>query len=676
MTGPGTPSAMLQIRDIHYAIGGRRLLTGVSWAVQPGGRTALIGPNGTGKTTLFKIVIGELAPDRGEIVKPRDYRIGYLPQEEVAAGKGSVLATVLAGREELLDLEEKISLLHRSLDKSPENPELLKQVGNLEQEYEALGGYRVETTAKSILSGLGIDPADFTRPLAELSGGWRMRVYLARLLIQEPDLLLLDEPTNHFDLPSLEWLEQYLAGFSGSIVLVSHDRYFIDRLAREVHELERGTLDRYAGNYHFYEVEKPRRLELLRKKYEENEAERRRQERFISRNRARNDRAAQVQSRIRQLEKMEKIELPPPPRTIDFQLSVEVKSYKDVLVMENLGFGYEENRWVFRNLNLHIYRGDRVCLVGPNGEGKTTLTRLIAGEREPRSGSLRLGKRTAVGYYAQHQVEALDLEKTVYDEVASTVAERHATRIRTILGLFQLSGDDVFKPVKVLSGGEKARVSLAKMLLSPVNFLVMDEPTNHLDLASREALEQALTGFDGTLLLISHDRYFLDKIVNRVVEFRNGKLHEYVGNYTDYLAARAARPPQEEAESRAAPAPPPPGKKTREQKRIEAEARQAVSKRRTWLRDEINHLEEKIHSMETRRAELVDLMARPETYQDGKLFVSLQKEYTTLERELPEHEQRWEKAHLELEEIFRSLPGHREKESGEKGRKNHGGENI
>jgi len=667
---------MLQIRDLSYSIGGRELLSGIAWAIPPGGRAALIGPNGSGKTTLLKILIGELSPDRGDIVKPRGYRIGYLPQEEITAGKGSLLATALEGREELLRLEEKISLLHRSLDKSPENPELLKQIGSLEQAYEALGGYQVEVTAKSILSGLGFEAAEFTRPLAELSGGWRMRGYLARLLIQAPDLLLLDEPTNHFDLPSLEWLEQYLANFPGSIVLVSHDRFFIDRLAREVYELERGTLVRYAGNYRFYEEEKARRLDLLRKKYEEVEAERKRQERFISRNRARNDRAAQVQSRIRQLEKMEKIELPPPPRTIDFQLSVEVKSYKDTLTIENLGFCYEENRWVFQNLNLNIYRGDRLCLVGPNGEGKTTLTRLITGELAPRSGSIRLGKRTAIGYYAQHQVEALDLEKSVYDEVASTVAERHATRIRSILGLFQLSGDDVFKPIKILSGGEKARVSLAKLLLSPVNFLVMDEPTNHLDMASREALEQALIGFDGTLLLISHDRYFLDKIVNRVVDFRNGKLHEYVGNYTDYLIARAARPPEEPGELRATPPPSLPGKKTREQKRIEAEARQAVSKRRSSLREEIETLEASIQTMETRKAELLQLMSRPETYRDGKLFVSLQKEYTTLERELPEHERRWEKAHLELEEIVRSLPGYRPEETEEKGRKGHGGESI
>jgi len=641
---------MLQIRNLHYSIGDRLLLSGIDWMIQAGKRAALIGPNGAGKTTLLKILNGEIEYPAGTIIKPKGCRIGYLPQEEIEFEGQSVLQTVLDGQKELIQLEKQIAWLHNALEAPDANREsLLNQLGALEHRYEAMEGYLLEPTAKSILSGLGFSEADFSLPLSQFSGGWRMRAYLALLLVRKPDLLLLDEPTNHLDIPSLEWLEQYLLSFKGSVVIVSHDRFFIDRLAQEIVELDRGKLIHYAGNYHFYEKQKKQQEELLIKKWKEQQVERARQERFINRFLYKNTKAAQVQSRIKQLKKMEEIDLAPPPLRIDFKLKVEITSYKDVLTIQNLSFKYD-TEWVLENINLNLYREDKVCLIGPNGAGKSTLARLIAGQLVPQQGSVQIGTRVSIGYYAQHQVDSLNLEATIFQEVASTVANSHAPRIRDVLGIFQFRGDDVFKKIKVLSGGEKARVSLAKLLLAPVNFLIMDEPTNHLDKVSREALEQALSQYNGTLILISHDRYFLDKLVNRVVEINNGIMTEYDGNYSYYLGKRepllefVSKPGKSISLVSG-------GKKTREQKRLEAEARQAISKDLNRLKKEVADLEDKISELETTKETLEARMAQPETYQDSQLAVSLQKEYACVNKDLQNHTDRWEKAQTALDEL-------------------------
>ena len=646
---------MLQIQQLSYAIGDRQLLNAVDWIIQPGKRIALVGPNGAGKTTMLRILNGEIEDHHGQIVKPRDYKIGYLPQEEVAHGSGTILQIVLKGQKEALAIEQRLAQLHDELNAPHANHEaLLKEIGNLEHRYDALDGYRLEASAKSILAGLGFAESDFHRPLSEFSGGWRMRVHLARLLLQKPDLLLLDEPTNHLDIPSLEWLENYLLKFEGSVVIVSHDRFFIDRLAEAIYELDRGKLDFYAGNYHFYEREKVERVELLRKKWEEQQAERDKQEKFISRFRYKATKAKQVQSRVKQLEKMEVIEMPPPPRKqISFQIRVDVPSYKDVLHIEKLSFRYE-TEWVLHNSSLHLYRGEKVAMVGVNGAGKTTLTRLIAKELTPQEGAVSLGERVKLGYYAQHQVEALNLNATVYDEVFSTAADSHRPRVRDILGMFQFSGDDVYKKIGVLSGGEKARVSLTKILLSPVNFLIMDEPTNHLDIMSKEALEQALTNYDGTLILISHDRYFLDKIVGRVIELKEKRLSEFSGNYSYYLQKRDAEPdvfvPHHATQHPVLIASD--GRKSKDQKRSEAEMRQAGSKERNRLKRAVSDAEKEIERCEARKQQIELEMAKPETYSQKDKIVLLQREYTALKKEIEDAYHRWEEAQFELEELL------------------------
>jgi ATP-binding cassette, subfamily F, member 3 len=642
---------MLQIRDLNYSIADRELLKGVNWTINPGRRTALIGPNGAGKTTLLKILNGELEHQSGFIQKPKDYKIGYLPQEELALGKGPILEIVLQGRKDLVDLEYKIYKTRQQIETEPQNQQLLSQLGELEHQFESLDGYRLESKAKAILSGLGFLEKDFFRSLTEFSGGWRMRAYLAKLLLQAPNLLLLDEPTNHLDLPSLEWLEQYLLTFSGSIVAVSHDRYFVDRLCQDICELDRGRLEYYAGNYHFYENLKEEKRELLLKRYEEQKSEIDKQEKFINRFRYKNTKAVQVQSRIKQLERMEKIELPsaPPPR-LDFNLRVDAQSYRDVLHINKMSFRYEIED-VLQDIDLSIYRGEKIALVGINGAGKTTLTRLIHTELLPQKGSVEIGQRVSIGYYAQHQIDALNFESTVYDEVSSTVAMGLIPKVRNTLGIFQLRGDDVFKKIGVLSGGEKARVSLSKILLSPVNFLIMDEPTNHLDMASKEALEQALIGYDGTLLLISHDRYFLDKLVSRVIEIKDHHVKVYEGNYSDYLAKRqiektdAELPDDKKLPNQTS-------KKSRDNKRAEAEARQAISKDRKKLTSKIEKTEKAIEELETRKVEIEKLMENPETYRDGDLAAQLQKDYSLVKEKLEIHYAQWEDNHSLLEELL------------------------
>lgn len=647
---------MLQVSELNYSIGDRQLLANVDWLIQPGKRTALIGPNGAGKTTMLRILTGQLDYDSGKIVKPNRYRIGYLPQEELEIADKPILATVLEAQKELKQLEDRLQELHGILGgEGGASPDVLEEVGDLQHRFEALGGYHMEAEAKKILSGLGFKTDDFERNLWEFSGGWQMRVYLARLLLQAPDLLLLDEPTNHLDLPSLEWLEQYLLGFKGSIVMVSHDRFFIDRLAQDIVELDRGKLVRYAGNYHFYEREKEARETLLRKKIEEQKQERERQERFINRFRYKNTKASQVQSRIKMLEKMETLEdLPPAPPKVDFSIKVDSTSYRDVLTIENMSFRYAED-WVLDGLNLEVTRGEKIAMVGVNGAGKTTLTRLIVGQLSCQQGIVRLGNGVKVGYYAQHQVEALDLNATAYDEICSTVATSQVPLIRDVLGIFQITGEDVYKRVGVLSGGEKARVSLSKILLSPVNFLVMDEPTNHLDKFSRQALEEALVKYDGTLILISHDRYFLDKIVSRVVEISDGRLTEYVGNYTDYLEVREKmKGPADIGFSKQKTASD--SNLRKDLKRLKAEARQAVSKERGRINSDIEALEKRIEEMEARKKEVENQMTRPETYDDGPLTIKLQKEYAQINRTLEDSMELWEIRQTELAELLSKIP--------------------
>ncbi|GAB4364840.1 MAG: ABC-F family ATP-binding cassette domain-containing protein [Calditrichia bacterium] len=651
---------MIRLQNIQYSIGSLELLKDINWTIDDGSRVALIGENGAGKTTLFRIIMGEIEHHSGMIYKPREYHIGYLPQEEIVWGKGAVLYNAMAGREDLIRLEQAIQDLRQKISQSESKAqEMLDRLGKVETQFEIKGGYRLEAEAKKILKGLGFTERDFYRNLSELSGGWRMRVYLAKLLLQHPDLLLLDEPTNHLDLTSLEWLENYLKDFRGSIVFVSHDRFFIDRIAQEIMELENGVLTRYSGKYHEYEKEKRQRAAQLWQKWEEQQREIARQREFIDRFRYKASKASQVQSRIKQLEKMEIIA--PPSKKFDlsqisFQLQIDTPSYKHVIHIRNLSFRYDTD-WIFENINFDLYRGERIALVGPNGVGKTTLTRLIAGHLRPQVGTLQTGERVKIAYYAQHQIEQLNLENTIIDEVSQVSDTSNPQYIRSVLGLLQFSGDDIFKKVGVLSGGEKARVSLAKVLLSPANFLIMDEPTNHLDLQTREALEEALKTYEGTLMVISHDRYFLDKIVHKIVEVGNRTLQIFEGNYSDYLRKREEMlpPEKDEIDGRPSDSNISTSLKNKEKKRKEAEIRQAFSKQRNQLKEAITQLETTIENLENRKSELEKLLANPETYKDGEKVASLQIEYAAVREELQTRLTEWESVQEEYDRLLAQL---------------------
>lgn len=641
---------MIQLKNICCHIGDRPLLRDIEWMIHPGRHMALIGPNGAGKTTLLKIIHGNLKPDCGDIRMPADYRIGYLPQEEIETPHGTLLDSVMAGQEELAAIELRIKSIQQQLENHEQPPDaLIKKIGYLEHRYQYMGGYDMEHRIKRILTGLGFQATDFRRPVSEFSGGWRMRSCLAGLLLQEPDALLLDEPTNHLDLPALEWLEQYLISFRGSIIIVSHDRFFIDRLATDIYELDSGRLVHFAGNYHQYEIQKKNIKERLEKQYDQQQAYLKKQQQYIDRFRYKATKAAQVQSRIRQLGRFELIELPRERRDWSFVLKVEKQGYKDVLQIRDMSFKYE-NEWIFKKINLDLFRGDRVAVVGTNGAGKTTLTRLITGDVKPREGTVILGKGVVTGYYSQHQVEALDLNKTVMEEVTSFSAGSTAQKVRDVLGIFQFSGDAVHKRIRVLSGGEKARVALARMLLSGANFMIMDEPTNHLDMISREALERALTGFTGTLLLISHDRYFLSKLVHRVILLAEGGIRIYEGNYTDYLNKRNGER-ENMPVTRTKENPVGTGKKSKEQKRREAEDRVALNRRRKPYEEKIRHFEREIDDMESHKTELERQLADPDIYRDSREIVKLQQAYAAAVRRLDVLYQEWESAHMAWENL-------------------------
>ncbi|MBN1542801.1 ABC-F family ATP-binding cassette domain-containing protein [candidate division KSB1 bacterium] len=646
---------MIQLFTIRYEIGTRVLLDDVTWAIEPGKHYALVGINGAGKTTLLRVLTGEIQPHSGQVIKGRDDRIGYLAQEIVAASEGTVIDSVLKFRRDLVELQRLMQHMRDQLERLPQkSAEVLHKLGDLEHQFEAAGGYRWESEAREILVGLGFRADEFDRPLSELSGGWRMRALLAGLLLQAPDLLLLDEPTNHLDLEALEWLERFLQGYRGSIILVSHDRFFIDRLAQEIVELDRGGIFRYSGDYRAFVEEKQNRQELLVKRNKEIEAEKEHLQKFIDRFRYKATKAAQVQSRIKRLEKLEQVEVAPPESRLSFRLGVDKPGHKQVVESENLWFRYEHD-WILRDIDFQLFRGQKAALVGVNGAGKTTFTRLICGELSPQQGQLTLGTHTVIGYYAQHQADALNLDATVYEEIAASVSSGNFPRIRDVLGIFQFHGDDVYKPISVLSGGEKARVSLARILLSPANFLIMDEPTNHLDIRSREALEEALLQYDGTLLLISHDRYFLDRIVSRVVEIKEGQLSVFEGNYSDYLRRREELLASSELDSKPSVSAATPGKKNKEQKRLEAQKRQSVSADRRLLEQTIVDLERAIERLEMEKVELENRLADPRTYQSGEEAAAVQREYNRVKQELADCLSRWEENSLNLDALLNSL---------------------
>ena len=533
---------MLHLTEISKSFGGQVLLEKASLHVKPGMRIGLVGPNGAGKTTLLRLIVGEVSLDGGEIGGRKGLRIGFLPQEIEEISGHTVLGEVLASYAEVLSAERRMAELGELISRASETGSgahvdgLLRELSAVQAAFEQAHGYELEARAQAILRGMGFRDEDFHRAVAELSGGWRMRVALSRLLLERPDLLLLDEPTNHLDLESLVWLEEFLLSWSGALIVTSHDRYFLNRIVTHIAELDRGTIDLYAGNYDHYEEEKRQRYQTLANAAKNQQREIESAEAFIRRFRAKNTKARQVQQKIKQLERMERIEAPSLERkTIKFHFPQPPRTGRVVAELKKVRKAYGDNV-VYERLDLVIERGEKIALVGPNGAGKSTLLKLLAGVIEPDAGSIVLGHNVRREYYAQHQLEVLDPDRTVLaamEEVAAPAGR--LAEVRSYLGAFLFDDDDVTKKVGVLSGGEKARLALARMLIDPAGLLLLDEPTNHLDMDSRDVLTEALRQFEGAVVFISHDRRLINAIGTKVIEVRDGHLTHYPGDWEYYV---------------------------------------------------------------------------------------------------------------------------------------------
>jgi ATP-binding cassette subfamily F protein 3 len=670
---------MIQLEQISKSFGGQVVFRDLTWHITRGQRIGLVGPNGAGKTTLCRILTGAIEVDAGHVRRAKSATIGYLPQEIAGAGDGTVLGHLLAGFPEVERLEEEMELLAAEMAEGEDgvSEDLMHRYGELQHQYEALGGYGLEARAKAILGGLGFAPDDFHAPLTRFSGGWRMRAALGRLLLQAPDLLLLDEPTNHLDLESLQWLEDFLAAYEGTVVIISHDRYFLNRVVDRIAELELGRFALYAGDYDDYQAQKLARQEQVEAAQRTQAEQVERMERFIRKFRYKATKARQVQSRIKLLEKMERVEVIRVPKRIRIRFPQPARSGATVCELRRVRKAYGDTV-VYAGIDFRLLRGDRVALVGVNGAGKSTLLKIVAGTLPFEGGERVLGHNVSIHYYAQHQLDTLNPRNSVLEELAGVADTEMQPRLRAILGAFLFSEDDVDKPVAVLSGGEKSRLALAKMLLRPANLLCLDEPTNHLDVTAREVLEEALEGFDGTMLFISHDRYFINRLATKVVEVRGGRLWDFAGDYDYYLEKRAEEgepraegrepriegrvperqrgaPKAERAERRgpgsesdkAATAKP----RTRAKRRAEAEARQQKSRAIAPLKARLKELESEIAAIEARIRDLDDRMADPDLYREGERAREVARQRKSLEEQAASLYGKWEELAMRLESV-------------------------
>ena len=542
---------MIQLSSISKTFGDRVLLDAVSWQIDDRERVGLSGPNGAGKTTLLKMLAGLEDPDSGIVVKPSGLSVGYLPQDGLSHSGRTLIEEAGLAFKPLLDMRAEIQALEEQMaDDSADEPDhaaMLTRYSELQETFRRLEGFSIDLKITTVLRGLGFTPEDFDRPSETFSGGWQMRIALAKLLLGRPGLLLLDEPTNHLDLEARNWLEEYLSGYPHAVILVSHDRFFLDAVVTRITEIGLRKLTDYTGNYTDYLVEREARMERLRQQKRDQDDEIARMDAFINRFRYQATKAAQVQSRIKMRDKIVPLEIPPERKRVHFTFPACAKSGRTVLDLRGVRKAYGP-RVVFGGINVHIERGDRIALIGPNGAGKSTLMRMLSGVEAPDSGTRTEGHQVVMQYFAQDEATRLDPALTVYQTLAGDAPLHMVPSIRNILGGFLFSGDDVDKPVRVLSGGERTRLAVARMLLRPSNTLLLDEPTNHLDLDSKDVLLEALEDFGGTLIFVSHDRYFVDKLATKVIDIGGGEALLYPGNYEEFLWSRK--------QQQAAPAPP------------------------------------------------------------------------------------------------------------------------
>ncbi len=645
---------LISLQNITFSFGARAILEDASWQIGTGERIGLVGSNGAGKSTLLRLMTGAYSVESGTINKPKDVSLGFFNQDLLSfSTNDSILKVGMQAFEKAHEVEKKLEKILKELEAAPEDADLLDDYSHALHDFEVAGGYEMEHRTAEVLEGLGFSTADLQRPYDQFSGGWRMRVLLAKMMLQQPELLLLDEPTNHLDLPSIEWLERYLISYPGSVVIVSHDRYFLDRMVTKIVEVWQRDLHQYSGNYTFFQKEKEERMVLQQRAFENQQDYIKQQERFIERFRAKATKAAAAQSAIKRLDKLDVIEAPDSSMpTMNINFSVGTQPGKIICELKDVSKRYGDLT-ILDNASAEILRGDKIALIGANGKGKSTLLRIITGQ-ESYEGDRKWGHNVEESFYAQHQLEALTVEHEVLEEMKLCGSGKNELELRQLLGCFLFSGDDVFKKIKVLSGGEKARVALAKVIAAKGNFLLLDEPTNHLDMQSVEMLIEALNKYTGTLIIVSHDRYFISRTANKIWNIEDGKINEFNGPYDEWAVWRQDKLKREQAAAlppaKAAPAP---KKEEKPKENISNDQLNALKKEYQKQQKLFAKLEEDINKLKQDVAALEAKLGDPDFYKNQQEFLKVDEQYRQHSAKLAALNKEYDKSFeviMELEE--------------------------
>jgi ATP-binding cassette subfamily F protein 3 len=634
---------MLSLNNLSYYLGSRPLYEDISLHIKPKDKIGLIGANGTGKSTLLKLIIGDLTPDEGSISRSNDCTIGFLNQDLLSyESQDSILEVAMKAFEKENFLKKEIDKVLEAMDANYTD-ELLDKLTKLQEQFEILEGYTIQSKAEEILECLGFQTADLVKPLNTFSGGWRMRVMLAKLLLVRPSLLMLDEPTNHLDLPSIQWIEDYLSKYEGAIIIVSHDREFLDRSAKSIVEISSRNLNIYAGNYSFYLEEKSLRSEIQKSAFENQQQKIKQTEKFIERFKAKATKARQVQSRVKSLERLDIIDdVIDETAKVNFRFNFKTQPGRHIVKFEDVSKSYGDLK-ILEKSTVTIERGDKIALVGANGKGKSTLLRIISGT-EPINGKVELGHNVNMSFFAQHQLESLNIENTLLEELKQAGTDKTEMELRSVLGCFLFSSDEVFKKIKVLSGGEKSRVALAKVLISESNFLLLDEPTNHLDMTSVNILTQALLQYAGTYIIVSHDRHFVKNVANKIWYIENQEIKEYPGTFDEYLVWRSQKPTEKPVStpspiSIVAKAPVIKEKSNSEQNELKK------------LKREIQKTEENIINLEATKNQLEAEMAKPDVFGNPDKLAEVNKKYQEIAEQVDLLNKEWEKTAMEIDNL-------------------------